>query len=176
MIYVIRRLGAIAAGLAAVLAVGATGAQAKTALSHAQATKLQRQVDQVLRHSAAGARQVNPNTVAWARDGVTLTLPLPGKAHTAALGDCRIQRACLWQDFDYKSRRVAFYAYGTYELSRYGMPHATHYGASSYYNHQTGGAKALLYISSRDFTFNMVGHGNLVGFLNDSAKTITLKP
>jgi Peptidase inhibitor family I36 len=170
------RLGVVAAGLAAALAVGASGAQAKTGLSPAQATKLQRQVDNVVRHSAPGARQVSPNTVVWAHDGVTLRLPVPGKASAAALGDCRIQRACLWQDANYRGRRAAFYAYGTYQLARYGLTPATHFGASSFYNHQTGGAKALLYIPNRDFTFNMRGHGNLVGFLNDSGKTITLTP
>jgi hypothetical protein len=96
-------------------------------------------------------------------------------AHAAVLGNCRSQRACLWQDANYTGRRVAFFAYGTYDLRRYGLTPATHRGASSYYNHQTGGAKALLYYPTPDFTFNLRGHGNLVGFLNDDAHTITLR-
>lgn len=48
-----------------------------------------------------------------------------------------------------------------------------HRGASSYYNHQTGGAKAILHA---DFDFSMRGHGNLYGALNDRGRSVTLTP
>jgi hypothetical protein len=155
---------------AALLAAG--GADASAGPTKAQAAKLQGQVDQVLRESAPGARQISPNQVQWPRDGVTVTLAVPG-ARAAGLADCKKYYACLWQDASYRSRRVQFLKYGTYNLRAYGMPPYEHRGASSYYNHQTGGAKAILHAS---FDFSMVGHGNLYGALNDRAKSITLRP
>ena len=53
------------------------------------------------------------------------------------------------------------------------MPPRTHRGVSSYYSHQTGGAKAILHAL---FDFSMVGHGNLYGSLNDRGKSVTLWP
>lgn len=165
--------GAVGLAAAAALALGASPAHADAA----QATKLQRQVDQVLRHGAPGARQVGANRMRWPRDGVTLTLSVQRTAHTARFSDCKRGFVCLWQDGNGTSRRVQFYRYGTYALARYGMPARTHRGASSYFNNQTGGASAYVRgwrdRPSNIFTFWLIGHGNFFA-LNDRASSLTL--
>jgi hypothetical protein len=83
------------------------------------------------------------------------------------------QMACLWQDVGGAGPRIQFFHYRTYKLRGYGMPPFTHRGASSYYNHQTGGARAILHA---DFDFSMRGAGNLYGALNDRGRSITLGP
>lgn len=158
------RRALIALATVAMLALGA---------STADASRLQRQVDHVIASSAPGARQIAPNQVRWPRDGVTLTIPRPGAATAAAYAQCPRQYACLWQDVHGLGRRVQFFHYGTYNLAAYGMPRFTHRGASSYYNHQTGGAKAILHA---DFDFSMRSYGSLYGGLNDRGKSITLRP
>jgi hypothetical protein len=160
----------LVAAFVVALAVAGT---AEARVTGAQASELQRQVDHVLRHSAPGARQIAPNRVTWPRAGVTLTLPVPGTARAAGLADCPKYYACLWQDANYRNRRVQFLHYRTYNLRAYGMPPFTHKGASSYYNHQTDGAKAILHA---DFDFSMRGHSNLYGSLNDRGRSITLRP
>jgi hypothetical protein len=168
------RAGAIAlAAAAAALAGLASAAAARAGLTDVQATKLQREVNHVLHHSAPGARQISPNAVEWPRAGATLTLAVPGRARAAGLASCPKRYACLWQDVGYSSRRVQFFHYRTYNLRAYGMPPFDHRGASSYYNHQTGGAKAILHA---DFDFSMRGHGNLYGALNDRGRSVTLTP
>jgi hypothetical protein len=153
------------------LAVGVGTAEAS--VTSGQRAELKRQVDQVLRHAAPGARQISPNRVAWPRRGVTLTLPVPGTARAAGLSACERGEACLWQDFEAAGRRVAFVRYGTYNLAAYGMPRFTPRGASSWFNNQTDGAKAVLHAH---FDFRMRGHGNLYGALNDRGKSVTLSP
>jgi hypothetical protein len=54
------------------------------------------------------------------------------------------------------------------------MPAGTRRGASSYYNHQTGGAGAFLR-GGNTWTWHMWGFDNLHS-LNDEARTITLRP
>ena len=104
--------GAAALGLAA----GASGAEAS--VTSAQADKLQREIDTVLRHAGVGARQIAPNRVTWRRDGVTLTIPVPGTARVArARGDCRLKRACVWEHADFLGRRLSFLHYGTFRLA-----------------------------------------------------------
>jgi hypothetical protein len=98
---------------------------------------------------------------------VTLTLS------AAKLADCPVGYLCLWQDVGYVNRRVQFYRYGTYNLAAYGMPPYTHQGASSYYNHQTGGARAILHTY---FDYEMRGYGNFYGATNDTGKSVTLRP
>jgi Peptidase inhibitor family I36 len=158
-------------GLAVAAAIAIT--PNATAASAGQSAQLQRQVDHVIQNSAPGARQIAPNRVQWPRAGVTLTLDVPGKATAADVRDCPRRYACLWEDFEAEGRRVQFLRYRTYNLSNWGMPPHTPQGASSYANHQTGGAKAILHTH---FAFSMRGHGNLVGFLNDRGKRITLRP
>jgi hypothetical protein len=111
--------------------------------------------------------------VQWPRDGVTLTLATLGKTRTAAVRDCPKYYACLWQHFGASGRRIQFFHYRTYQLRAYGMPPFTPRGASSYANHQTGGAKAILHA---DFDFSMRGHGNLYRALSDRGRSITLRP
>ena len=115
----------------AAAAVLVAAAALTTAASPAGAkTTLQRQVDQVLRHAAPGARQIAPNRVTWPGRGVTVTLSAPGKARAAAGPlDCPVGYACLWQDSNWTSRRVQFYRYGKYRLAAYGMPPGTRRGA-----------------------------------------------
>ena len=122
-----------------------------------------------------GAKQIGPDQVQWARDGVTLTLAAPSRKlnRISPWSTCPSGYACLWRNFDAGGRRVQFYRYGTYNLAAYGMPRFQPAGASSYYNHQTGGAKAILHA---DFDFDFTGHGNLYGALNDRSKSITLRP
>jgi Peptidase inhibitor family I36 len=163
------RRGAVALAAAAALAVGAGPADA----SAEQSTKIQRQVDQVLRHAAPGARQVAPNRVTWPRAGASVTISESGKARAARFSDCQLGYVCLWQDANGTNRRVQFWHYRTYRLANYGMPAGTHRGASSYYNHQTDGAGAFL--RGKDFTWHMWGFDNL-SYLNDKARTITLTP
>jgi hypothetical protein len=104
---------------------------------------------------------------------VTLTLVALGTAQIANYASCPRGYACLWQDFDGTGRRVQFFHYRTYNLRAYGMPPFTHRGASSYQNHQTGGAEAILHA---DFDFSMRRHGNLYGALNDRGRSVTLRP
>jgi hypothetical protein len=157
---------AAVAGLAAAAALtAATGpAEGKTTL--------QREVDEVLRHAAPGARQVGPNRVTWARDGVTLTLSAPGVARAAAFLDCPVRYACLWQDANGRGRRVQFFHYRKYRLAAYGMPAGKRRGASSYWNRQTGGAFATLI--GADFTYPMITYGNIKRKYNDRARIIWL--
>ncbi len=171
-----RQIRAGAAGLAAAaaLTVGVGLGDASAAASAVPATKLQRQADQVLRHSSPGGRQVGSNRVAWPRDGVILTLAVPGRAHAASFGDCPAGSACLWQDVNGASRRVQFYRYRTYKLADYGMPPGTRRGASSWANHQTNGARATLSFDLGWFTMPTGGHGNLPPRRNDAAEFITL--
>ena len=115
----------LVAAFVVALAVAGT---AEARVTGAQASELQRQVDHVLRHSAPGARQIAPNRVTWPRAGVTLTLPVPGTARAAGLADCPKYYACLWQDANYRNRRVQFLHYRTYNLRAYGMPPFTHKG------------------------------------------------
>jgi hypothetical protein len=157
----------LAAGVAAAALAGGAGA------ADASTAQLQREVDGVLRHSAPGGRQVSPNKVEWRRAGVTLTLHAPGARRGDGWKLCPRRYACLWQDVGYESRRIQFFHYRTYQLRAYGMPPFTHKGASSYYNNQTGGAKAILHA---DFDFSMVGRGSLFGALNDRGRSITLAP
>jgi hypothetical protein len=100
-------------------------ADASPGLTKAEAAKLQAQVDQVLRESAPGARQISPNRVQWPRDGVTVTLAVRG-ARAAGLAGCKKHYACLWQDASYRNRRVQFLKYGTYNLRAYSMPPHDH--------------------------------------------------
>jgi hypothetical protein len=160
-------------GMAALVAIKPAAGGATSALPAVQAAELQSQVDQVLRHSAPGGRPISPTQVEWARDGVTLTLAAPGSARAANYANCPRRYACLWQDFDGVGRRVQFSHYRTYQLRAYGMPPFTDRGASSYQNHHTGGAEAILHA---DFDFTLRGHGNLYGSLNDRGTSITLRP
>ena len=171
-----RQIRAGVAGLAAAaaLVVGVGHANASATTPAAPATKLQRQVDQVLRHSAPGGRQVGSNRVAWPQAGVVLTLAVPGRAHAASYGDCPVGNACLWQDVNGSSRRVQFFRYRTYKLADYGMPPGTRRGASSWANHQTNGARATLSFDLGWFTMPTGGHGNLPPRRNDAAEFITL--
>jgi Peptidase inhibitor family I36 len=162
---------AVGVALAAVVAIVApAGATAP----NGQSARLQRQIDQVLQHSKPGALQIAPNQVQWPRDGVTLTFETPGKAHAARFADCPRRYACLWQDTDARGRRIQFFHYRRYLLAHYGMPRFTPQGASSYYNHQTGGARAIVRANSVDIELH--GQGNLAGNLNDRVKSITLRP
>jgi hypothetical protein len=166
-----RHRRAAAAGLvaAAALATATSPAEGKTTL--------QREVDQVLRHAAPGAKQVAPNRVTWPRRGVTVTLSVraPGVARAAAAPlDCPVGYACLWQDSNWTNRRVQFYRYGKYRLAAYGMPPGTRRGASSYFNRQTGGAHASLI--GADFIYPMLWAGNIERKYNDRARTIWLAP
>jgi hypothetical protein len=163
------RAGAAGLAAAAALAAATSPAEAKTTL--------QRQVNEVLRHAAPGARQVGPNRVTWARDGVTLTLVAPGVARAAGMLDCPVRYACLWQDANGRGRRVQFFRYGEYRLAAYGMPPGTHRGASSFWNRQTGGAGAFM--AGSDFTYPLledgnIPYGNIKRKYNDRASTITL--
>jgi hypothetical protein len=165
---------AAAAGAVLAVALGASQAHAHGPLSPAQATHLQHQVDNVLRYAAPGARQVNPTTVVWPRDGVVLTLPVPGQATLArGLPNCRRGYACVWRDAGYAGPRAAFFRYGTYDLRRYGFRAFTHSGVSSYYNHQWGGAK--LFLNTVEGTFRLRNHANLTT-LNDQGISVTLSP
>jgi hypothetical protein len=165
--------GTVGLAVAAAIAITPSATAAPTGQSAAQAARLQQQVDHVIEHSAPGARQIAPNRVQWPRDGVTLTLPVPGEVTASSVRDCPRRYACLWQDFEARGRRIQFLHYRTYILSNWGMPPFTHRGASSYANHQIGGAKAILHA---DFDFSMHGHGNLYGALNDRGRSITLRP
>lgn len=159
------RVAAGALVAAAALAIPTSPAVAKTTL--------QRQVDQVLRHAAPGARQVAPNRVTWPRRGVTLTLAAPKMARAAAGPlDCPGGHACLWQDSNWTNRRVQFLRYGKYNLAAYGMPPGTRRGASSYFNRQTGGAYAVLL--GTGFTYGLIEYGNIARPYNDRARTIWL--
>jgi hypothetical protein len=168
------RKGAVGIAAAAALAVAASPATADAGLSAGQAAKLQRQVDQVLRHAAPGARQVAPNRVSWPRDRVTLTLSVPGRAQAAQFADCPRLYACLWQDAGGVGRRVQFFYYRHYNLTNYGMPPGTHRGASSAFNNQTGGADAYLNVGNTTYWFWAAG--NIPRQFNDKARTITLLP
>jgi hypothetical protein len=139
-----------------------------------QSARLQRQIDQVLQHSKPGARQIAPNRVQWPRDGVTLTLEAPGTARAARFADCPRRYACLWQDTDGRGRRVQFFHYRRYLLANYGMPRFTPQGASSYYNHQIGGARA--FVRANSVNIELHGQDNFGGALNDRVKSITLRP
>jgi hypothetical protein len=168
------RRGAVGLTAVAALAVAASPAGASGGASAAQATKLQREVDRVLRHSAPGGRQVGPNRVVWPRDGVRLTLFGPGKARAASSSACQKDYACLWQDTNFRSRRVEFFRYRTYRLADWGMPPGKRRGASSWANHQTGGARAILSFDLGWFTMPAGGEGNLPPRRNDAAEFITL--
>ena len=162
------RAAAAALVAAAALTTAASPAEAKTTL--------QRQVDQVLRHAAPGARQIAPNRVTWPRRGVTVTLSAPGKARAAAADplDCPVGYACLWQDSNWTNRRVQFYRYGKYRLAAYGMPPGTRRGASSYFNRQTHDAHAGLI--GADFVYPLIEYGNIQRKYNDRGRTIWLAP
>ena len=164
---------AAAVGAVLALALGASQAHARDGVSPAQTTQLQHQVDNVLRYGAPGAKQVNPTTVAWPRDGVILTLPAPGRARIARGPDCPLGYACVWRDAGYFGLRAAFFHYRTYDLRRYGFPPFTHSGVSSYYNHQSGGAK--MFLNTVEGAFRLRNHANLTT-LNDLGISVTLKP
>jgi hypothetical protein len=119
--------------------------------------------------AVADGKQVAPHTVVFPRDGVTVTVT--GTRSASGLAECKRGYACLWMHSGYRGYIARFYHYGTYQLADYGLPRFSGRGASSYYNHQTGGARAILHA---DFDFSMRGHGNLYGALNDRAKSITL--
>jgi hypothetical protein len=165
-----RHLRTGAAGLAAAAVLSAAAGPADAGAAHA--TKLERQVDRVLRHAAPGAKQVAPTRVTWPRDGVTLTLSPTRGARAARFYDCPLRYACLWQDANGLGRRVQFLHYRTYKLAAYGMPAGTRCGATSYFNNQTGGAGAVL--RGTRWTYWMFELGNLPRKLNDRARTITL--
>jgi Peptidase inhibitor family I36 len=131
-------------GAALALAVATGVADSQAALTKTQASKLQSSVDKVLRTAAPGGRQVAPNKIVWARDGVALTLPVPGAARAAGAYDCRRGYACLWQHANFGGGRAEFYYYRHYDLRLYGLPPFTTNGASSYFNNQTGGARAVI--------------------------------
>jgi hypothetical protein len=175
-----RRTRAVGAAAAVALAMGATGVDARAAVSDERAATLQRQIDRVLAHSAPGGQQIAPNRVTWRRDGVTLTLPVPGQAHAAVgVKDCPRGYACLWQDTFFRSRRVQFFHYRLYRLAAYGMPPGKRRGASSYANHQTGGARAWLTFFNalhEPFDIELFSNGSLHGRLNDAAHYIELAP
>lgn len=166
--------GVVGLATAAALAVAVSPASASSGTSAAQATKLQREVDQVLRHLAAGGRQVGPNQVVWPRDGVRLTLSAPGAPRAARSADCRSGYACLWQDTNFRSRRVEFFRYRTYRAD-WGMPPGKRRGASSWANHQTGRARAILSFDLGWFTMPSGAEGNLPPRRNDAAEFITLR-
>jgi hypothetical protein len=165
---------AVGLAVAAVVAIVSSGVPARAAAPDGQSARLQRQIEQVLQHSKPGARQIARNRVQWPRDGVTLTLETPGKARAARFADCPRRYACLWQDVDGRGRRVQFFHYRRHLLANYGMPRFTPQGASSYYNHQVGGARAIVRANSVDIELH--GQGNLGGALNDRVKSITLRP
>jgi len=160
------------AGVAGLIIAAALAAPSASPGEAASSARLQQQIDHIIENSAPGARQVARNRVQWPRDGVTLTFQPPGIARAARFTDCPERYACLWQDAGGQGRRIEFLRYGTYKLRAYGMPPFTHRGASSYYNHQIGGAKAILHA---DFDFDMHGRGSLYGALNDRGRSITLR-
>jgi hypothetical protein len=128
-----RRTRTVGAAAAVALAMGATGVDARAAVSDEHAAKLQRQIDRVLAHSAPGGR----------------------------------------------SRRVHFFHYRLYRLAAYGMRPGKRRGASSYANHQTGGARAwLTFFNSlhEPFDIELFSNGSLHGRLNDAAHYIELAP
>jgi hypothetical protein len=167
----------LGATLALALALGAADSEA--ALTKAQASKLQGKVDDVLRHAAPGGRQVAPNKIVWARDGVALTLPVPGAARAASAADCRLGYACLWQHSNFRGGRAEFYYYRYDNVASYGLPPFTVNGASSYYNHQTGGARAIIDGHWHPYpgTFSLGSRpGNIAPSMNDRTRNISLWP
>ena len=83
----------------------------------------------------------------------------------------------MWEHANFEGRRVSFFHYGTYRLARYGLRPLTDSGVSSWYNHQTGGAWAVLRTPPLgNFTIRPGESGNFGAALNDTATAITLEP
>ena len=95
-----------------------------------------------------------------ASTGVVLALALAAGDAQARLLDhkpsgydrCPKTYVCLFQDSNGRNRIIWYRAYGTYRLKAKSMV-GTGTGVTSYYNHQTGGARATLI--GLDFTLNL---------------------
>ncbi|MDX3581262.1 peptidase inhibitor family I36 protein [Streptomyces europaeiscabiei] len=135
-------LGVVAASLlATALATPSAAATAEASASARTAdTRLERQVEGLLRHNE-GAERVAKDRVRLA-PGVEMSVVPSTRAAADGTGDCRTGYACVWQHRDATGYRLDFYNYGSYTLSNYRMPDGTSWQdqVSSYYNAQTGGA------------------------------------
>lgn len=89
---------------------------------------------------------------------------------------CPLQYVCLWEHAYGQGRLIYFKAYGTYKLSRWGMSGdpVHHKGVTSFWNHQSGGAKATLI--GPNFRLNISNYGNVPASLNDRATYVRLSP
>jgi hypothetical protein len=165
----LRRLGAfLLAGVAVMLSPG-------WAAGDARATSLDAEVRAALRDGPPGGRQIGPNQVAWAKQGVTMTVAARGKMEPVNYRECPRLYVCLWQDRDATGRRIQFKEYGTYRLRAWGM--SGRRGASSYYNHQCCLAGAELGFGFLPPTrLDLWTWGNIPRHLNDRATYVRLYP
>jgi hypothetical protein len=139
--------GAAAAGGNRGAASSEFAAQARqVGLTPAQAATLQQEVDGVVR--TTGGVQVTVNKVV--KPGMTVLVPLPGErvareydqAAPLAAPNCRRGYFCTWEERYYEGYQVDYYYCSDWQL----MPFS-HNG--SYFNNQTGGARAQFFDEER---------------------------
>jgi hypothetical protein len=115
-------------------------------LTPAQAATFQREIDGVVRRT--GGTQVTVNKVV--KPGMTVLVPLPGErvareynqVGPLAVPVCRRGYFCTWDEIKYEGYQVDYYYCYDWQITDF-----AHNG--SYYNNQTGGARARFYDDER---------------------------
>jgi hypothetical protein len=127
-------------------------------------------------------RQVAPNKIVWDKQGVELTLPMPGE-DMAAMANCAYRLVCLFGDSDYNNGPdvqpwvLGFYACTQRDLGDWGKRNQM----TSWDNNQTYGTQAWIF-QYRDESHPEYGlvqllmapapHQNPLVYPNDAADVI----
>lgn len=115
-------------------------------LTPAQAATLQREIDEVVRKT--GGTQVTVNKVV--KPGMNILVPLPGErvareynqVAPLAAPNCRRGYFCTWNQRYYEGYQVDYYYCNDWQVIDFS-------GLGSYFNNQTGGARARFFDDER---------------------------
>ncbi len=145
------RVSSIVKATAVVLALSFAGAASAHAASTAQDAASERQVRANLAANPGSVR-VGPSQIQL-EPGVTMTLPDRGSARAAQgpVHGCNLYEFCLYEDVNFREARFDMTACRIHRLTSYafidkfGRRDTWDNEASSWVNHQSGGAIATLY-------------------------------
>ena len=99
--------------------------------------------------NTTGGKRISLNQIAWPKDGVVMTIPLPGEKRArpadqpiGTKGDgCTYKRTCLYDYGDFEGRELEFYYCKFQKLRNYNFTNKT----TSWANNQKGYPESTLY-------------------------------
>ena len=117
-------------------------------LNASERQQVNAEVAENLRKSKGGKR-ISLNQIAWPKDGVVMTIPLPGEKRArpadqpiGTKGDgCTYKRTCLYDYGDFEGRELEFYYCKFQKLRNYNFTNKT----TSWANNQKGYPESTLY-------------------------------